>query len=492
MRYYDRVKDVRTRMKKGITTTSTLVIIALVVIIVVGVGIAYYLSSQQRSTQAGSVGGTTTSMMTTNAGGITTTTPEGATGGTGGEVTIEMWDGLGGGDGYVMDMLVNEFNNEYAGKIKVVRVMQGAWLDVYNKLLAGYRAGTLPDVVIVHQSEIPLFAYTVAKPVDNFVRKYNISRDQFVPYIWDAMWWPDPQTGEKHMVAIPWDSHPYAMYVNTNLASQYNISIPKPGEIKTPEDLYKWWKYAQSKLPDPYKATACPSWGDWWLWWSFQPRDLVQGKGTPDNPMPELDSNDSVYIFQFWKRLVDEGICALHTWQELAWGLAMNTSNPVLTWIHGPWMQATFDKVPGFNYTVVPIFGGEGNPYRVWGSSHVFMLTYANSPERQRAAEEFVAWMIKPENNGRWGQYAGHIPAEIAAQHYPPYASIPQRQAFVKVAELGFRYVTFNAAIPVIGDRIQAHFAAVLQGQETPEDAAKAVQKEALDILSQYKQQQGK
>lgn len=181
--------------------------------------------------------------------------------------------------------------------------------------------------------------------------------------------------------------------------------------------------------------------------------------------------------------MMDEGLAAPHTWQELAYGLAMNTTNPVLAWIHGPWMQATFDLVPGFRYTVVAIFGGD-SPYKVWTSGHIIGLTYGNTPERQRAAEIFAVWLAL--HAGPWGAYAGHIPAYKEGWSFPPYATNPHRAAFVEQARLGAKFLTLHPAIWQIGDRISAYIVDVINGVLSPEEAAQKAQQDALNILEQW------
>jgi multiple sugar transport system substrate-binding protein len=405
-----------------------------------------------------------------------------------GEVTIEMWDGLGGGDGWVMDRLVETFNSLFAGKIKVVRIMQGAWSDVYSKLLAAYKAGVQPDAFIVHPTEIPMFAYTAMQPVDKVVKEFGLSRDQYIEWYWDTLWWPDPKTGEKHMVALPLDVHPYAMYINLDLAEKYGIPIPKHGEIKTPDDLLNWLRLAKQKLRTEetgiYPMGIETGYGNFWFWWSLTPRDLVVGDGTLDNPKPAINSPDGLNAFKWFKIAAEEKLIIVHPWNQLVYGLAINTTNPVLSWVHGPWAQATLDLIPGFRYTVVALFGGD-SPYKVWTSGHIICLTYGNTPERQRAAEIFAVWLSM--HGGPWGAYAGHIPGYKEGWNHPHYAGNPHRMAFVEQAKLGAKFMTLHPAIWEIGDHINAHTLNVVNGVETPEEAAQKAQQEALDILSAYK-----
>ncbi len=387
------------------------------------------------------------------------------------EVTIEMWDGLGGGDGYVFDMLVEDFNTEYKGKIKVVRIMQGGWSDVYSKLAAAYKAGSgIPDLSIMHPTELPIFKDTIAQPLDDLVQKSGVTRDMFIGYAWDLA------QADGHTYWIPFDVHPYAMYVNAKMAAEYGITIPKPGELETPDDLLDWWRDARAKLPENLYPFGLPSWGDWWVWWCLTPEDLLMKDGEVDF---RVDSPEGIYAFNVYKTIVDENLGKVHTWEELAAGLAGDS----LSWIHGPWMQATFDKVTGFEYSVVPIFGPR---YKVWASGHSIYLTKANGDVRTGAAWEFAVWLLKPKNDGRWGQYAGHIPAVLEAQNYPPYAAIGARGMFAKQAELGFKFLSFHELIWRWGDVINPRIVDVMDGTLTPEQAAAQAQADLEAIMEEY------
>ncbi|MEM2058606.1 MAG: extracellular solute-binding protein, partial [Thermoproteota archaeon] len=189
-----------------------------------------------------------------------------------------------------------------------------------------------------------------------------------------------------------------------------------------------------------------------------------------------VNTQEGIYAFKIYKIMMDENLAKLHTWEELAAGLGGDS----LTWIHGPWMQATFDKVPGFEYTVVPIFGPK---YKVWASGHSIYLTRANGEERTKAAWEFVLWLLKARNNGRWGQYAGHIPAVLEAQNYPPYAAMGTRAAFAEQAKLGFKFLSFHPLIWRWGDAINARIVDVINGVLTPEEAAAQAQAELEQIM---------
>ena len=72
------------------------------------------------------------------------------------EETVVWWDFLGGGDGVRMKKLIEDFNTEHAGKIKI----QGTTLDwgtpFYSKVQTSTAIGQGPDIMTYHASRLPL------------------------------------------------------------------------------------------------------------------------------------------------------------------------------------------------------------------------------------------------------------------------------------------------------------------------------------------------
>jgi len=392
------------------------------------------------------------------------------------EVTIEMWDGLGGGDGYVMDMLVNEFNDRFAGKIKVVRVMQGPWDQVYAKVTAAYKAGAgLPDLIIMHITEIPIFAGNAVKEIDDLVSKYNIDLNIFDQKILEGCRW------EGKLYCLPWDLHPYGMYINVDIFKEYKIPIPKSFEIDSLDKLLEFLRMIKEKVKGTEiwpTAIENAGWGGVWQWYSFINGSFL----TPDLKKPDMRRPDILAAFKFLETLSREELAP----QELDYVtmIDMFGGGEIAVLIHGPWLQATWDQIPGLSYAVIPV------KLNLWASSHYIFFTKANGEERTKAAVEFVKWLLRPENNGRWGQYAGHVPATKAGRTYPPYTSIPARLGFAKQADSGYwHYLPLHIGIWEMHTKcFLPSIQKLMRLEITAEEAVSETEACIAEVLATYKE----
>ncbi|MEM3967619.1 MAG: extracellular solute-binding protein [Ignisphaera sp.] len=417
----------------------------------------------------------------------TPTPPPGAT-------IIEMWDGLTGGDGWVMQQLVDGFNKEYGAKYFVVRTTIG-WADLFPKLITLAKAGeigSLPHIVLHHEYEIPLLKDMVTAPIDNIMRDLGLSKDQFLDIIVNKV------TYDGKMYAIPWDQHAFALYFRTDIAKQYNIRIPPPActtynlpcwnkELNDINDFVEWLeKEVQPKLPPDIAPTSLePGGGGGFAWavWGFWPKDPIKGGGTDLSPKPEITADYSVDIITKMKYMYEKKLLAATVWSDLANCLA---GGKVFSWIHGPWMLATFDIMPGgCPYGVAPILRNS----KSWAASHVISVTVraTRDPKELEAVKTFLAYLYRAENNAFWGLKAGHIPAfkpaaEIYAQKGGPSREMFRQQVF----DFGIKYMTSHPLLHQINDLIGQYVWLATSGQLPPDEAARRLQDEISSLIAAY------
>ena len=411
-----------------------------------------------------------------------------------GATVIEMWDGLTGGDGWVMDQLVNSFNQQYGSKYFVVRTAI-AWGDLFPKLITLARAGeidSLPHIVLHHEYEIPLLKDMITQPVDDIMKAIGLSKDQFLDIIVNKV------TYDGKMYAIPWDQHAFAMYIRIDLAKKYNIAIPPPAcnvyglpcwskEISNIDDFIEWLeKEVKPKLPADIAPTALePGGGGGFAWavWGFWPKDPVRGAGTDLNPKPELTASYSVDVVKKMRYMYENGLLKAVPWPDLANCLA---GGSVFSWIHGPWMLASFDTMPGgCPYGVVPILKGS----KSWAASHIISVTIRamRDPKALEGVKEFLKFLYRPENNAFWGLKAGHIPAykpsaEIYAREGGPARDMFREQVF----GFGIKYMTSHPLLHQINDLIGQYVWQAISGSMSVDDAMKRLQDEVSSLIATY------
>ena len=84
-----------------------------------------------------------------------------------GEDTIVWWDFLSGGDGVRMKSMLDEFNKEHAGKVKIDASTFEWGVPFYTKVQTSAAVGQGPDVMTYHESRMPLGISTGSLSVDH-------------------------------------------------------------------------------------------------------------------------------------------------------------------------------------------------------------------------------------------------------------------------------------------------------------------------------------
>ena len=70
--------------------------------------------------------------------------------------TIVWWDFLSGGDGIRMKAMLDEFNKEHEGKVKIDATTFEWGVPFYSKVQTSAAVGQGPDVMTYHESRMPL------------------------------------------------------------------------------------------------------------------------------------------------------------------------------------------------------------------------------------------------------------------------------------------------------------------------------------------------
>jgi len=420
-------------------------------------------------------------------------------------VTISLWDGLTGGDGYVMDELIQRFHNYTRGIIKIERTVIG-WADLFARLIAIYRSGdieSLPDFILIHPTEIPLLRPLLA-PVDELAKNAGLKKEMFAPMAWNNCVW------DGTLLCLPWDTHPYLLYFRLDIAQKYNIRIPPPAcetyglpcwdrPLETLDDFRDWiLNEVKPKLPSEIVATGLEpgtAGGTQWAVWGFIKSNPFVGSGTIEDPKPNFDKDpEFLKALELLYEFQQKGVLKKFVWSDLANCLAQGQT---FTWIHGPWMLATFDKI-NCTYGAIPILKGH-----TWANQHIWVLTIrgAKHPEALKALAIFFRFMYQPENIGYWGIRAGHVAATWAAiQVYVEGARKMLGDLAAKAREMwayqvfqwGFRLMPLHPLIVQVNDIMGTYLDQVMSGAMTPQDAASAIQHEVEGILEAWKAQTGK
>ncbi len=141
---------------------------------------------------------------------------------------MRLWHGLTGSDGVTLNDMLTQFAAENPDISVTVEII--AWGTLYQKLQTAFVAGTQPDMILLHASEIPQFG------------SYGVLRDLSDQYTSGGGWLPDDDISETTMSGMSWDgvtygipldNHGRGLWINTAMFDAAGISTdPATAEMQ--------------------------------------------------------------------------------------------------------------------------------------------------------------------------------------------------------------------------------------------------------------------
>ncbi len=343
-----------------------------------------------------------------------------------GDNEIVFWSMLGGGDGELIDSMIEEYNALGTGY--TVRHYVQDWGEYYNKLTFSVLSGEAPDVGISHVTRLVQLAdQGVIKPLDEVAGSEIISWDDFINDV-----------DEKAKVngtayAVPFDFHGFLLYYNTDLLVQAGIldSAEEELHIGSFEEFLSCLQKVKelevntndSKDDDVYPL-ALQTDGDvpYKVWYTF----YLQNGGTPllseDSSQLTMDDAAAQKGIEALLTLYNEGYAGVfnNQWEDFKAGKAafiINLTSDLYV----------FDNALEGNMGVMPMPAFFDNS-KSFTDSHSFIIPVkeSRSAEKEKAVMDFVNWMI---NSGKWME-TGHFPTTNTVFESEEYNALPYVQNY--------------------------------------------------------------
>ncbi|NKY05967.1 ABC transporter substrate-binding protein [Cellulomonas hominis] len=374
----------------------------------------------------------------------------------GGKVDLAFWNGFTGGDGPVMQDLVDRFNAEH--ETITVKMTTMEWADYHAKLPAALTSGQGPHVAIQHLDSLPTSAARgLLLPLDDVADELGLTSDDFIRTVWDAGIYGDARYG------IPLDVHPLGFFFNTAVLAGAGLDPAAP-----PMD-----RAAYEAALDTLLGTGVA--GHW-----MSPHTFTGGQ-TLQSLIWQFggDLFDSEGATAAWAR--DEGVEAL-SWMVDAvhkgWSardvgqdadlIALQNGQAAFNW-NGIWSINTLDQISGLEWDVrrLPRIGSVD---AAWAGSHNFVLTKqrGTSDDQLEAARTFINWVS--QQSAAWA-VGGQVPARLSARDSADFAALAPQSAIAEQAE----DLRFVPSIPGIGDAVGELYTALNEAVLLTKDPATAL-----------------
>ena len=383
---------------------------------------------------------------------------------------INYWSVFTGGDGAVMQGMVDAFNASQDEVIVNHTPMTAD--DLYQKIPLTVQTGTgIPDVCVVHIERIPnfvnqelLYSYDL-----DLVAEAGIKQENYNQAAWVKSTIDDEQYG------IPLDVHGYITYINKDLFDKYGLNeILADGYITF--DEVKW---AGDKAKEQGFTGKTFDLG----WMRAQMlgyyAQLAEGhKLTDDGVAPALDKEAMKKAMETMKELWEQG----YTSEKNIDYSSMFYGGEMLIWSEGIWMKAAVVDA-GVNFEMYPAVCYSPETCKSWMSSHNFVqfADEERTEEEDLAVAKFIDFM--GNNSLVWAKDAGQVPAHVSLNEVAEFSSMPQ--AFLadpaREDELAIYYYLHWGLFDTAFSRVGWDF---VDGTISIDAAIEQIEKEVADAIA--------
>jgi multiple sugar transport system substrate-binding protein len=339
------------------------------------------------------------------------------TGGQPATADVIFWHLFGGGDGENMTKMVQNFQKTSGRSVEATLLSWGN--PYYTKLALAASSGRPPDVAVAHLSRLPLLAQAdLLERVDSErFTGVGITEDKFTPAAWDKA------TVDEGVYAVPYDTHPFVMFYNEDLAKKAGL-LNGAGDglkpMKGREDFVnaiEAMKKATGGFGAVASITADPStcWRFFLMLYSGLAGPIVEDQGTKVT----IDRGAMEETFALMQSLTGKS--------GLMPGNATSTTSSTLFssgkagfLFDGEWQIPTYRgvKLPNgkpLNFNVVPFPPILGDKAVAYADSHALIIpkSTGRSDTRSRNAIDFIKFLL--DDSAIWAA-GGHIPAWLPVQ----------------------------------------------------------------------------
>ncbi len=343
-------------------------------------------------------------------------------GGDSGEITLRFWNGFTGLDGDSMDEMIKDFNDEYAGEIKV-SADKMAWDTLFTKITTTKtNLKSAPHIVAMSNSRVAgMVERDLLLPIDDIASVLGVTQEDYIASAWST----GILDGKRY--SFPLDIHPTAMYYNKDLITEEELPATWEEFLAVCEEKTdpETGVYGFA-VPSMYSITKD----------IFASMLLQNGGDLYDS------ENTAVYNSQ-------EGVEALQYLCDLVYKYGVSPKDvgaggdytlfktgKSVFYFDGPWMLNSFDLIENretANVGVAAMPGAVGENGVSYSGSHQFTLM-SNTVTDDRTKEACYTFIKYIQQHSLGWAKAGQVPALKEVLDSEEYKSIAALQPFTETA----------------------------------------------------------
>ncbi|MGB3376872.1 MAG: ABC transporter substrate-binding protein [Microbacterium sp.] len=398
---------------------------------------------------------------------------DGGDGGDGGGTTeVIVWHYWDGTNADTFDAMAKDYNASHPDvKINTSNVPNA---DFLTKLRASATSKTLPDIAIgdlvwVPQIEqIGSLADLSALVPDATLADINPALTSF-------------GTIDGKQVSVPVSANNLAYMYNKTLFEEAGLDPELPPT--TWEELMTTGKTVLEKTGKPgYDLFTQAGDNGEGLTWNFQV-NLWQAGGdflTEDNSAAAFNTPEGKKALQFWVDLIESGVSPYAKWGEFEKGQGGSAQE-------GSWMVGIWAADPPFDFGVAKApHPSDGVPATNLGGEQA--MVFDNSDEGAKAAADFLAWFLEPEQVTSWSESTGMLPVTdsvATSSDYLDWVNTTEPRLLPYVEQMADAHARPNTPLyPKISFAFAKEIESALSGQASVADALANAEDAVNDVIA--------
>lgn len=398
---------------------------------------------------------------------------DGGDGGDGGGTTeVIVWHYWDGTNADAFDAMAKDYNAAHPDvKINTSNVPNA---DFLTKLRASATSKTLPDIAIgdlvwVPQIEqIGSLADLAALLPDATLADINPALTSF-------------GTIDGKQVSVPVSANNLAYMYNKTLFEEAGLDPELPPT--TWEELMTTGKTVLEKTGKPgYDLFTQAGDNGEGLTWNFQV-NLWQAGGdflTEDNSAAAFNTPEGEKALQFWVDLIESGVSPYAKWGEFEKGQGGSAQE-------GSWMVGIWAADPPFDFGVAKApHPSDGVPATNLGGEQA--MVFDNSDEEAKAAADFLAWFLEPEQVTSWSETTGMLPVTdsvATSSDYLDWVNTTEPRLLPYVEQMADAHARPNTPLyPKISFAFAKEIESALSGQASVADALANAEDAVNDVIA--------
>jgi sn-glycerol 3-phosphate transport system substrate-binding protein len=325
-------------------------------------------------------------------------------------VTITVWFPLptGGPLKEAMDELVARFNSAHAD-VKANMELTGDYWQNYQKLQTAVVAGAPPDAAMIELMQMPEFAEAgILRPLDDLASQPDFNFKDVARALLGNSYW------KGKLYAIPWQRSTTMMYYNIDAFK--SAGLPEFSPPATWDDVRRIGPRLVLQQGGHTLRYAIE--GNFNHDWLFE--GLVYSFGgkivSDDGKRALFNQPPAVRALTLLRDLKRDGL--LYVNPNFAQIVENFIAGRAAMTVHSSFALSLITANARFRWSVAPIPAGPAGPVHNAGGGN-FVLFARTTPERQRAAWEFIKWMTAPENTAFYSMRTGYLPVRDSALRTP-------------------------------------------------------------------------